>query len=471
MTSPYHLPVITASQVGTFFVGNYYQVLQAQPDFVHQFYNDTSTLLRVDGVNRQTASSMLYDRFLSSILLVVLLVIDIVGLMLFMAFEATITEFFDRVLSVDLHLDDFVHQIHALVMSLNYTGIEIKTVHALDSWDRGVLVLVSGSVHLKDFASRRNFVQTFFLAPQETGYFVLNDIFQFVDDQTILHHPVAFMTQNDLVSKLNGATAVREQASSYMSADDIQARDYVPPTTAEENGTVNNYTFQEQQDPVTENIHEDNYAMQTNGSVQNPVSALNNHSTPVEEVVGEPQKHTYASILQVAKGHPAPLAPREQTLKKSAVPSDSNHVSKPPSRQSRSGAEIANDTSVVEDEDRGGVQEVGRIMPERVAIRTERYEDITGVNNAIKEGRGRGHHTGLKRSVWEVETITIATEAMIVITHDQEATATIVKLGHIPTPTRLLKMVMYHQIEDHEGLKVPLVTSIIVLEESNLMNQ
>nr|GEX26277.1 putative G3BP-like protein isoform X2 [Tanacetum cinerariifolium] len=55
MTSPYHLPVITASQVGTFFVGNYYQVLQAQPDFVHQFYNDTSTLLRVDGVNRQTA--------------------------------------------------------------------------------------------------------------------------------------------------------------------------------------------------------------------------------------------------------------------------------------------------------------------------------------------------------------------------------------------------------------------------------
>lgn len=88
-------------------------------------------------------------------------------------------------------------------------------------------------------------------------------------------------------------------ASSYMPADDIQARDYVPPTTAEENGTVNNYSFQEQQlqDPVSENIHEDNYAMQTNGTVQNPVSALKNHSTPVEEVVGEPQKHTYASIV------------------------------------------------------------------------------------------------------------------------------------------------------------------------------
>ncbi|KAJ0664027.1 hypothetical protein HanLR1_Chr13g0487541 [Helianthus annuus] len=35
-------------------------------------------------------------------------------------------------------------QIHVLVMSLNYTGIEIKIVHALESWDRGVVVLVSG---------------------------------------------------------------------------------------------------------------------------------------------------------------------------------------------------------------------------------------------------------------------------------------------------------------------------------------
>lgn len=96
-------------------------------------------------------------------------------------------------------------------MSLNYTGIEIKTVHALESWDRGVLVLVSGSVHVKDFINRRNFVQTFFLAPQEKGYFVLNDIFHFIDDQPFFHHPVAFMTQNDLVSKLNVPPALRQQ--------------------------------------------------------------------------------------------------------------------------------------------------------------------------------------------------------------------------------------------------------------------
>ncbi|GJZ44158.1 hypothetical protein Tco_0591413 [Tanacetum coccineum] len=51
-----------------------------------------------------------------------------------------------------------------------------------------------------------------------------------------------------------------------------------------------------------------------------------------------------------------------------------------------------------------------------------------------------------------------------------QITTTIANTVHIPTPTRLRKMAMYHQIEDHEGLKAPLVSSIIVLEESNLMN-
>ncbi|GKA46593.1 transposon ty3-I gag-pol polyprotein, partial [Tanacetum coccineum] len=50
--------------------------------------------------------------------------------------------------------------------------------------------------------------------------------------------------------------------------------------------------------------------------------------------------------LQVVKGHPTPSSPREQPAKKSAVPSISNHVSKPPSWQSRSGAEATNDTSI-----------------------------------------------------------------------------------------------------------------------------
>ncbi|KAL6954334.1 hypothetical protein U1Q18_042471 [Sarracenia purpurea var. burkii] len=82
MATLFHLP-ITAAQVGTYFVGQYYQVLQHQPKFVHQFYSDASTMIHIDGNTRVTATAML--------------------------------------------------QIHTLVMSLYYTGIEIKTAHSLES--------------------------------------------------------------------------------------------------------------------------------------------------------------------------------------------------------------------------------------------------------------------------------------------------------------------------------------------------
>lgn len=46
-------------QVGSFFVRQYYQVLQQQPDCAHQFYTDASTMIRVDGELSDTASALL----------------------------------------------------------------------------------------------------------------------------------------------------------------------------------------------------------------------------------------------------------------------------------------------------------------------------------------------------------------------------------------------------------------------------
>lgn len=46
-------------QVGSYFVRQYYQVLQQQPDFVHQFYTDLSTMMHIDGSATETASGML----------------------------------------------------------------------------------------------------------------------------------------------------------------------------------------------------------------------------------------------------------------------------------------------------------------------------------------------------------------------------------------------------------------------------
>lgn len=70
-------------------------------------------------------------------------------------------------------------------MSSDYIDLkaEIKTVDSQDSHGGGVLVLVTGSLSIKS-NEKRNFVQTFFLAPQEKGYFVLNDIFRYLDVET-----------------------------------------------------------------------------------------------------------------------------------------------------------------------------------------------------------------------------------------------------------------------------------------------
>lgn len=46
-------------QVGSYFVGQYYQVLRQQPDHVHQFYSDLSSMIRVDGDYTETASDVL----------------------------------------------------------------------------------------------------------------------------------------------------------------------------------------------------------------------------------------------------------------------------------------------------------------------------------------------------------------------------------------------------------------------------
>lgn len=67
-------------------------------------------------------------------------------------------------------------------MSFHYGDykIEIETADAQESYKKGVIVLVTGSVTLKDNVKKK-FSQTFFLAPQDSGYFVLNDVFTYME--------------------------------------------------------------------------------------------------------------------------------------------------------------------------------------------------------------------------------------------------------------------------------------------------
>lgn len=86
----------------------------------------------------------------------------------------------------------------------------------------------------------------------------------------------------------------------YLLGGEIPTREFVAPDV-KENGPVDNYGFAAQRlQQVTEpeSILEDNSADHPNGSLQNTVNSLPDHIPPsVEEPVGEPQKHTYASIV------------------------------------------------------------------------------------------------------------------------------------------------------------------------------
>jgi hypothetical protein len=61
---------------------------------------------------------------------------------------------------------------------------EIISVDAQESFGGGVIVLVTGFMIGKDDIKQK-FTQCFFLAPQEKGYFVLNDVFRYVEENGI----------------------------------------------------------------------------------------------------------------------------------------------------------------------------------------------------------------------------------------------------------------------------------------------
>lgn len=124
----------SAQVVGNAFVEQYYHILHQSPELVHKFYQDSSILSRPNTNGLMTSVTTM-------------------------------------------------QAIDEKIQSLDYKNFkaEIKTADAQDSHQAGVIVLVTGSLTGKDNVKRK-FAQTFFLAPQEKGYFVQNDVFRYVDE-------------------------------------------------------------------------------------------------------------------------------------------------------------------------------------------------------------------------------------------------------------------------------------------------
>uniref|UniRef100_A0A2P2ML83 Uncharacterized protein MANES_01G027100 n=1 Tax=Rhizophora mucronata TaxID=61149 RepID=A0A2P2ML83_RHIMU len=128
--------------VGNAFVEQYYTALSEAPEQVHKFYQNISVISRPGSDNLLSSASTLDD-------------------------------------------------IEKLILSQDYKNcvIEILTVDAQASTQGGVLVLVTGFFTGKE-NTKRKFTQIFFLAlqedlaPQSDAFFVLNDVFRYMEEET-----------------------------------------------------------------------------------------------------------------------------------------------------------------------------------------------------------------------------------------------------------------------------------------------
>lgn len=124
---------LSAQNVASSFVKQYYTLLEICPENVHKFYKESSQLGWAEADGAVTSVT-------------------------------TLREIDDKIMASDYK--DW--------------SVDLKYVDAQYSKDGGVMVAVMGVLTGKD-NKKKNFNQTFFLAKQERGFFVLNDIFRCTD--------------------------------------------------------------------------------------------------------------------------------------------------------------------------------------------------------------------------------------------------------------------------------------------------
>lgn len=134
-------PTVNPSEVGWQFVPQYYTFVNKQPNRLHCFYTKASTFIHgTEGEDGKPCYGQA--------------------------------------------------EIHAKITSIGFQDCKvfIHSVDAQSSANGGIIIQVIGEMSNKGEPWKK-FVQTFFLAEQPNGYFVLNDIFRFLKEETVEDEP------------------------------------------------------------------------------------------------------------------------------------------------------------------------------------------------------------------------------------------------------------------------------------------
>uniref|UniRef100_A0A0E0KPH6 NTF2 domain-containing protein n=1 Tax=Oryza punctata TaxID=4537 RepID=A0A0E0KPH6_ORYPU len=296
----------SAQVVGNAFVHQYYNILHQSPDLVHRFYQDGSRIGRpaaAAAAEMDTVTTMEVLR---------------VALSLHFGLRSNLVMVSEGGFELFSVVVVRAQAINAKIMSMDIVRAEIKAVDAQESLGGGVTVLVTGHLTGSDDV-RREFSQSFFLAPQEKGYFVLNDILRYVGegDQEVEPEPELELSspphqQPDSVPapSANGTSVPREQEGFSQPeqhvadpAHDAQEADlngeavYNPPNNTE-GPVVEETPIPEVIDEVPNNVA---VAMPTPSA---PAPALAPAPVPQEEA----PKKSYASIVKVMKEIPPQIS-------------------------------------------------------------------------------------------------------------------------------------------------------------------
>ena len=281
-TSEQQVPPQTpaADIVGNAFVDQYYHMLHESPELVHRFYQDVSKLGRPEQNGIMGITTTMFD-------------------------------------------------INKKILSLGYGELsaEIVSVDAQESYGGGVIVLVTGFMIGKDDIKQK-FTQCFFLAPQEKGYFVLNDVFRYVDENGIQGsaHDIGSPAPPDTVSNPSVLeTQVSEQIS--VTAEDGDEEVVYNP----ENGQA---AIEEEEAPVPEVLDE----------IPDDSQMVAGLASQIEEV----PKKSYAYIVKVMKEGAAPSSTVTPVSVKSAHKSQEQQgiAAPPPSSISETNGSIINTNEV-----------------------------------------------------------------------------------------------------------------------------
>ncbi|OAY69623.1 putative G3BP-like protein [Ananas comosus] len=245
-----------AQVVGNAFVPQYYHILHQSPDLVYRFYQESSKLGR-PGSHGDMISVTTLDA------------------------------------------------INEKILSMDFLRAEIKTVDAQQSLGGGVIVLVTGHLTGKDNV-KRDFTQSFFLAPQEKGFFVLNDIFRYVPEAGEGEGKGERAEEAEGLANGTGDPLPSQQDSIPQEEQHLQDQPVAPPEEeAEEENEEEVYDpsdneaepVVEEEAPVAEVIDEPPNSSQ---------AAVADSSAPAPH--DEAPKKSYASIVKVMKDNAAPLS-------------------------------------------------------------------------------------------------------------------------------------------------------------------